>query len=1305
LHFEPLEDRRMLSVLGVHVNLYADAGGSPGALIADNTVRVGETFFVEVTAQDLRGVPAGIIGLSLDLGWNAAALEEIDSPFNPTGAGSPLLTTSLPITRTGTLDNPSGAITNLGGGSLPAFGLGSAIGAGAPSRFCLLHFRADAAVSNSPLTMQIGESGASTADALSLTPADISFDPAAITVIVTPELGVQNASVTTGEGQAAGNHGTWWSQPGDPISATLSASLGTVTKNTDGTWDWSYNSADNAGQPSSVTITADYAAPAGNTSTVTFALAVNNLPPALAAQSASVTTAEGQTVQNHGTWTDVAADRPNVTLAASLGTVTRNADGTWDWSYNAPVGGPASQTVTITASDGEAANSTASVGFALNVNNAPPTISVLDPSVAVSEGQAAQNHGLWVDTAVDPSQVTLTASVGTVVKNAGGTWDWSYTPGDSRPVSQTVTIAIDDGQPGGTASVGFALNVNNLPPALAVQDPTVTAGEGQTAQNHGTWSDVAGDLSFVTLSASVGSVTKNAGGTWDWSYTPGDDAPTAQNVTITADDGETGGTSNASFSLSVNNLPPVLTVQNQTATTGEGQAAQNHGTWTDVAADLANVALTASVGTVVKNADGTWDWSYTPAEDAGQPQTVTITADDGELASNVGSISFALAVNNLPPALAVQSASVATGEGQAVQNHGTWSDMAADRPNVTLTASLGTVVRNADGTWDWSYTPADDNPATSTVTITASDGESGGSDGISFSLLVNNLPPTVAVQDPAVTTNEGQAVQNHGTWSDVAADLANVTLTASAGTVTKNADGTWDWSFTPTVSSSTPQTVTITAADGGPGGTATATFSLTVNNLPPTIAVQSPSVTTGEGQAVQNHGTWSDVTADQANVTLTASIGAVTKNADGTWDWSYTPADNTPATSTVTITASDGEPGGTATATFSLTVNNLPPTIAVQSPSLTTGEGQAVQNHGTWSDVAADLANVTLTASVGTVTKNADGTWDWSFTPTVSSSTPQTVTITAADGGPGGTATDTFSLTVNNLPPTIAVQSPNVIGTKDQTAQNHGTWSDVATDRANVTLMASVGAVTKNADGTWDWSYTPSQDVTSAQTVTITANDGEAAGNTGSVTFQLVANPPPVLTNCSIAGFVYLDTNNDGRYLTSGNKHHAGIPGVTVTLTRTDAAGFAPRTTTTTADGSYRFNNLPPGKYSVAQLQPANFVDGKETLGTVAGQKVGKAANNRLYDIVLGSGQEAAGYNFGVKGLAPRHISLRLLLASSRSVPQLLSQIQATPAANSASGASSLISATSAPRKTRGLLASDLADLVFARLSSFAPRK
>lgn len=108
----------------------------------------------------------------------------------------------------------------------------------------------------------------------------------------------------------------------------------------------------------------------------------------------------------------------------------------------------------------------------------------------------------------------------------------------------------------------------------------------------------------------------------------------------------------------------------------------------------------------------------------------------------------------------------------------------------------------------------------------------------------------------------------------------------------------------------------------------------------------------------------------------------------------------------------------------------------------------------------------------------------------------------------------------------------------------------------------------------------------------------------------------------SIAGTVYIDTNNNGAKDTGEN----GIANVTVRLTGTDAQGESvSRTATTDASGNYIFANLLPGTYRLVETQPSTFIDGIETVGTSGGT----AGTNQFTNITLGSGVTATGYLFG----------------------------------------------------------------------------
>ena len=95
LCIESLEERQMLAQYAFEMNLYQDAGGEPGELIASDSVQVGDSFFVEITAEDLRAEPLGLRGLGLRIRWDPQAFEEIDTPFDPAASDSPLVTVQV----------------------------------------------------------------------------------------------------------------------------------------------------------------------------------------------------------------------------------------------------------------------------------------------------------------------------------------------------------------------------------------------------------------------------------------------------------------------------------------------------------------------------------------------------------------------------------------------------------------------------------------------------------------------------------------------------------------------------------------------------------------------------------------------------------------------------------------------------------------------------------------------------------------------------------------------------------------------------------------------------------------------------------------------------------------------------------------------------------------------------------------------------------------------------------------------------------------------------------------------------------
>ena len=103
----------------------------------------------------------------------------------------------------------------------------------------------------------------------------------------------------------------------------------------------------------------------------------------------------------------------------------------------------------------------------------------------------------------------------------------------------------------------------------------------------------------------------------------------------------------------------------------------------------------------------------------------------------------------------------------------------------------------------------------------------------------------------------------------------------------------------------------------------------------------------------------------------------------------------------------------------------------------------------------------------------------------------------------------------------------------------------------------------------------------------------------------------------------------------------------------------------TAADGSYSFTGLASGDYRIQVTPPANLADGKDTAGQIGGSTRGTVTQDQI-EVQLNSGENGTEYNFAMQGVPASLISLRLFLASTPPVSQLLPQLAASTTAKAA---------------------------------------
>lgn len=250
------------------------------------------------------------------------------------------------------------------------------------------------------------------------------------------------------------------------------------------------------------------------------------------------------------------------------------------------------------------------------------------------------------------------------------------------------------------------------------------------------------------------------------------------------------------------NATPVLTLSQGAVDVPEGTVAANSGTFTDSdAGDV--ILLSSSAGMVTKTGlnQGSWNWTMPATDGPAAPITVVISASDGK--GGVASVSFSVAVSNVPPSVAFSSPP-AVDEAQGATVSGLIADPGALDSHVVVVAwgdGATSTIPLAAGvmSFEAAHAYGDDNPTGTpsdtfpvTVTVTDKDGASGLATG---SVQVNNVAPMVSsFSGPAGPITAGSVASLSAQVSDVSStDTLTCTFRwddGSADNVVSPASGT-----------------------------------------------------------------------------------------------------------------------------------------------------------------------------------------------------------------------------------------------------------------------------------------------------------------------------------------------------------------------------------------------------------------------------------------------------------------------------------------------------------------------------------
>ncbi|MET3676766.1 hypothetical protein ABIB24_004551 [Pseudomonas sp. UYEF17] len=792
------------------------------------------------------------------------------------------------------------------------------------------------------------------------------------------------------------------------------------------------------------------------------------------------------------------------------------ADGSGNWTFTPATPLPDGTVVNATASDPAGNTSPAAT---VTVDSSAPAAPVINPTNGATIGGTAEAG----------ATVTLTDGSGNPIGQvtADGSGNWSFTPGSPLPNGTVVNATATD--PTGNTSAPSSTTVDSVAPAAPVVQPSNGSEISGTAEPGST----------ITLTDGSGNPIgqTTADGSGNWSFTPGTPLPDGSVVNATATD--PAGNTSGQGSTTVDGVAPgVPTIDLSNGSSLSGTAEPN-----------STVTLTDGSGNPIgeATADGSGNWAFTPATPLPDGTVVNATASDP--AGNTSPAATVTVDSSAPAAPVINPSNGATIGGTAEAG-----------ATVTLTDGSGNPIGQvtADGSGNWSFTPG--TPLANGTVIIATATDPTGNTGPQAATTVDSVAPAA----PVVELSNGSEI------SGTAEPGSTITLTDGSGNPIgqTTADGSGDWSFTPGTPLADGTVINATATD--PAGNTSGPASTTVDGVAPGV----PTINLSNGSSL------SGTAEPNSTVTLTDGsgnpIGEVT--ADGSGNWTFTPATPLPNGTVVNATASD--PAGNTSPAATVTVDSSAPAAPVINPT----------NGATISGTAEAGATVTLTDLGGNpiAQVTADGSGNWSFTPGLPLANGTVIIATATD--PTGNTGPQAATTVDSVAPAAPVVEPSNGSEISGTAEPGSTV--ILTDGSG----NPIGQTT--ADGNGDWSFTPTTPLANGTVVNAVAQD--PAGNTGpqgSTTVDSIAPAAPVVNPSNGAVINGTAEPNSTVTLTDGNGNAIGevtadgsgnwtftpgtqLPnGTVVNATATDAAGNTGAPGSTTVDSS-----LP----SIPQVDPSN---------------------------------------------------------------------------------------------------------------------
>ena len=536
---------------------------------------------------------------------------------------------------------------------------------------------------------------------------------------------------------------------------------------------------------------------------------------------------EGSTFARSGSFTDVESVSWTATVdwgdGSEIEPLALAADKSFALNHTYADNGSFAVTITVTDDDGGIGTDVVTV----NVANVAPDYDLGLPTQTANEGKGYSQVITVSDPGLDTHGATVEWGDGSDPSTIGvsdeeHTFKMSHVFEDNGTYIVQVTVEDDDG---GSTLKSIVVNVSNMVPSVSPPSGTVIdEGSVYASENPGSFSDTGTDDWTATVDYGGGSPIESlelsVEKTFDLSHEYVDNGTYTVTVTVSDDDG---GIGVGTLQVEVMNVVPLVDLGEDTDSDGAGvftRTAQvtdpGDDTWTATVNYGDGSGVQPAV--VQKNPDDFSqkfiDLSYAYVTNGTYTVEVVVSDDDG----GVGSASIAVTVNDVAPAVVIDS--VDPVEGEAVLVTGSFTDPGVGPWTGTINFGDGSaseeLTLGQDKTFSISHTFPDNGEYVVTGQVTDDLGYIG--DG-TRTIGVINANPKVILGGAAVF-DDGK-LNRTGSFEDAGDDIWTAVVDYGDGAgplpLALNADKTFALSHDYGVPGTFAVSVTVFDEDGGSG--------------------------------------------------------------------------------------------------------------------------------------------------------------------------------------------------------------------------------------------------------------------------------------------------------------------------------------------------------------------------------------------------------------------------------------------------------------------------------------------------------